>query len=47
MKKIFIAIPFLFLFFYASKAQQVGASPEYIKALTSQWKGPRFDDGRP
>ena len=47
MKKILIAIPCLFLFFYSSNAQQVGASPEYIKALTSQWKGPRFDDGRP
>ena len=28
-------------------AQQVGSSPEYIKALTSQWKGERFPDGRP
>ncbi|SIN66837.1 Regulator of RNase E activity RraA [Algoriphagus halophilus] len=28
-------------------AQNVGASPEYIKALTSQWKGERFPDGRP
>jgi len=47
MKKILIAIPFLFLSFYSSNAQEVGASPEYVKALTSQWKGPRFDDGRP
>jgi regulator of RNase E activity RraA len=28
-------------------AQQVGASPEYVKALTAQWKGERFADGRP
>nr|WP_243431476.1 RraA family protein [Algoriphagus lutimaris] len=28
-------------------AQNVGASPEYIKALTSQWTGERFPDGRP
>ena len=28
-------------------AQNVGASPEYIKALTSEWKGERFADGRP
>lgn len=28
-------------------AQRVGSSPEYIKALTSEWKGERFDDGRP
>ncbi len=28
-------------------AQHVGSSPEYIKTLTSQWKGERFADGRP
>ncbi|WP_183114836.1 RraA family protein [Flagellimonas pelagia] len=28
-------------------AQKVGSSPEYIKALTNQWKGERFSDGRP
>jgi 4-hydroxy-4-methyl-2-oxoglutarate aldolase len=28
-------------------AQNVGASSEYIKALTSEWKGERFPDGRP
>jgi len=28
-------------------AQNVGSSPEYIKALTSDWKGERFADGRP
>ncbi len=30
-----------------SNAQRVGSSPEYIKALTSEWKGERFPDGRP
>jgi len=30
-----------------SYAQNVGSSPEYIKALTSEWKGERFADGRP
>lgn len=30
-----------------SRAQRVGSSPEYIKALTSGWKGERFPDGRP
>ena len=29
------------------KAQRVGSSPEYIKALTSEWKGERSADGRP
>lgn len=28
-------------------SQNVGASPEYIKALTADWKGERFPDGRP
>lgn len=28
-------------------AQRVGASPEYVKTLTSQWEGERFEDGRP
>ncbi|MFO7671332.1 MAG: hypothetical protein R6W31_16860, partial [Bacteroidales bacterium] len=28
-------------------AQQVGSSPEYIKALTVNWEGERFADGRP
>ncbi|WP_339867255.1 RraA family protein [uncultured Algoriphagus sp.] len=30
-----------------STAQNVGASPEYIKALTSDWTGERSADGRP
>jgi regulator of RNase E activity RraA len=37
---------FLFSGFFAN-AQHVGSSPEYIKALTAQWKGERFPDGRP
>lgn len=32
---------------FTGKAQRIGASPEYVEALTSQWKGERFDDGRP
>ncbi len=28
-------------------AQTVGATPEYIKSLTSDWTGERFTDGRP
>jgi 4-hydroxy-4-methyl-2-oxoglutarate aldolase len=29
------------------RAQRVGSSPEYIKALTTNWKGERSPDGRP
>jgi len=47
MKKIV----FLFLFAFCSllviNAQGVGATPEYIKAITPEWKGERFPDGRP
>ncbi len=32
---------------FMSYGQRVGASPEYIKALTAEWKGERFADGRP
>ena len=28
-------------------AQNVGASSEYVKALTAEWEGERFEDGRP
>lgn len=28
-------------------AQNVSSSPDYIKALTAEWKGERFPDGRP
>ena len=28
-------------------SQRVGSLPEYIKGLTSEWKGERFPDGRP
>jgi 4-hydroxy-4-methyl-2-oxoglutarate aldolase len=30
-----------------SRSQDVGSSPEYIRALTQEWKGERFPDGRP
>jgi len=36
-----------FLAFHAAGAQNVGSSPEYIRSLTSEWKGERFPDGRP
>ncbi|HLO81442.1 MAG TPA: hypothetical protein VK166_10805 [Chitinophagaceae bacterium] len=28
-------------------SQRVGSSPDYIRALTAEWKGERFPDGRP
>ncbi len=44
-KTVFLTI-FLLGCLYIS-AQNVGSSPEYIKLLTSDWKGERFPDGRP
>lgn len=39
----------LLVFFAAhfSLAQRVGSTPEMVKNWTSQWKGDRFEDGRP
>ncbi len=41
---LFATLLFISILTYA---QNVGSSPEYIKALTSEWKGERFPDGRP
>jgi 4-hydroxy-4-methyl-2-oxoglutarate aldolase len=45
-RKIFLLAIFIIGCFCAY-AQNVGSSPEYIKALTPEWKGERFADGRP
>jgi 4-hydroxy-4-methyl-2-oxoglutarate aldolase len=45
-KKIVLFSIIIFTGFLVS-AQNVGSSPEYIKALTAEWKGERFADGRP
>jgi regulator of RNase E activity RraA len=47
MKKQIIIVLVIVLGSIYSNAQRVGSSPEYIKALTSEWKGERFPDGRP
>ena len=46
MKKTILLASFLLGFIFAN-AQNVGLSPEYIEALTSEWTGERFYDGRP
>lgn len=45
-KRIIIVTACLFTLCF-TEAQNVASSPDYIKTLTSQWKGERFDDGRP
>jgi regulator of RNase E activity RraA len=47
MKKQIIFIIVIVLGSIYSNAQQIGSSPDYIKALTAEWKGERFPDGRP
>ncbi len=47
MKKHHLLIAFFLIAYTSAYTQQVGSSPEYIKALTAQWKGERFPDGRP
>jgi regulator of RNase E activity RraA len=46
MRKLLTISSIIFIAFQIN-AQRVGSSPEYIKALTSEWKGERFPDGRP
>jgi len=46
-RKLVILFALILFSSFSIEAQTVAASPEYIKALTSQWKGERFPDGRP
>jgi len=46
-KKLVIIFALILFSGFSIKAQTVAATPEYIKTLTSQWKGERFPDGRP
>jgi regulator of RNase E activity RraA len=47
MKKKILFITAFVLACIITGAQNVGSTPEYIKALTSEWQGERFPDGRP
>ncbi len=47
MTRLILVIAFLATSCLFVNAQNVGSSPEYIKALTANWKGERFADGRP
>mgnify|MGYP002795125945 CR=1 FL=1 len=44
---VLLAFSLIFIFGNEADAQRVAASPEYIKALTPEWMGERFPDGRP
>ena len=47
MNRKTISFSLLFLLTLLTYGQNVGSSPEYIKALTADWKGERLADGRP
>jgi regulator of RNase E activity RraA len=47
MKKGLLLLALFSFICITSRPQNVGSSPDYIKALTPEWKGERFPDGRP
>ena len=47
MNKLSVIFAAFLLITAAATAQNVGSTPEYIKALTPEWKGERLPDGRP
>jgi len=47
MKRIILFLVTTIFSCHWAAAQNIGSSPEYIKALTAEWKGERFPDGRP
>ena len=47
MLKTITLIILIALVITISNGQHVGSSPEYIKVLTTEWKGERLPDGRP
>nr|WKN39022.1 RraA family protein [Tunicatimonas sp. TK19036] len=47
IKKILSLFTIVLAGSFTLHAQQIGASPEYVQALTSQWQGERLPDGRP
>ena len=47
IKKILSVFTIVLAGSFTLHAQQIGASPEYVQALTSQWQGERLPDGRP
>ncbi|RRB04512.1 RraA family protein [Larkinella rosea] len=47
MKKTLLAVAIALAGSYATQAQRIGSSVEYVTELTSKWKGARLPDGRP
>jgi regulator of RNase E activity RraA len=47
MRKNLLVITVLVFVTQMLYGQRIGATAEYVKTLTSQWKGERFEDGRP
>jgi 4-hydroxy-4-methyl-2-oxoglutarate aldolase len=47
MKKVYTILIVFILSVFIAAAQNVGSSPQYIKAITAAWQGERFADGRP
>lgn len=47
MKRLLIILSVFSVLHISAQAQNIAGSREYIEALTAQWTGERFEDGRP
>jgi regulator of RNase E activity RraA len=47
MRKIILFVLAVSLSYLAVVAQYVGTPPEFVRAITAEWQGERFPDGRP
>lgn len=47
MNKKILSVTASLLISITAFSQSVGTSPDYVKAITADWKGERFPDGRP
>src|SRR5689334_23809129 len=47
MRKKIVLLAVMIIMYASVSAQQVTLTPDQVKAITPEWKGERFPDGRP
>lgn len=47
MNRLYVCFMLFTCSAFSSQAQNIAATPDYIKALSAEWQGERFTDGRP
>jgi len=47
MNRIILIFILVIVYSFSMQAQNIAATPEYIKSLSAEWQGERFEDGRP